>query len=212
MSKSVQSIAACGFAVLLLGASTVAGQAVDTVRPVALRGGGSAPHSPAGVAPPAGYVIGPEDVLTILFWRDKDMSGDVAVRPDGMISIPLLHDVPAAGLTPEQLRERLTVEAAKLVEDPNVTVVVKAIHSRKVFVTGQVTRPGSYPITAPTTVMQLLAMAGGVLEFADSKNIIIMRAEGGRQVAYPFNYKEVLKRRNLKQNIELKPGDTVVVP
>ena len=167
---------------------------------------------PAGAALPAGYVIGPEDVLDVVFWRDKDMSAQVTVRPDGRITLPLLNDVQASGLTPDQLREQLTTVAKKYVEDPSITVVVKAINSRKVFITGMVGKPGSYSLTAPTTVMQLIAMAGGIQEFADSKNIVIMRTENGRQLSYPFNYKEVLKRRNLRQNIELKPGDTVVVP
>jgi polysaccharide export outer membrane protein len=167
---------------------------------------------PAGAALPAGYVIGPEDVLDVVFWRDKDMSAQVTVRPDGRITLPLLNDVQASGLTPDQLREQLTTVAKKYVEDPSITVVVKAINSRKVFITGMVGKPGSYALTAPTTVMQLIAMAGGIQEFADSKNIVIMRTENGRQLSYPFNYKEVLKRRNLRQNIELKPGDTVVVP
>ena len=212
MTNIATVVATSGVAALLLSAATASAQTPQSAPQVALRNANGAPEAPAGVVPPPGYVIGPDDVLTILFWRDKEMSGDVAVRPDGMISLPLLHEVPAAGLTPDQLREKLTAEAAKLMEDPNVTVVVKAIHSRKIFVTGQVTRPGAYPLSAPTTVLQLLAMAGGVLEFADSKNIIVMRVEQGRQVAYRFNYKEVLKRRNLRQNIELKPGDTVVVP
>jgi polysaccharide export outer membrane protein len=172
----------------------------------------AAPVMSAGVPLPAGYVIGPEDVLSVLFWRDKDMTAEVAVRPDGLITLPLINDIEAAGLTPEQLRDEVTKAAAKYVEEPNVTVVVKAINSRKVFVTGQVAKPGAYPMSAPTTVMQLLALAGGIHEFADSKNIIIMRTENGRQMAYRFNYKQVLKRVNLKQNIELKPGDTIVVP
>jgi polysaccharide export outer membrane protein len=167
---------------------------------------------PAGVPLPAGYVIGPEDVLDVVFWRDKDMSAEVSVRPDGRITLPLINEVQAAGLTPEQLRETLTSAAAKFVEEPNVSVVVKTINSRKVFITGQVSKPGVYALTAPTTVMQLIAMAGGLLEFAESKKIIVMRSENGRPVAYPFNYKDVLNRKNLKQNIELKPGDTVVVP
>jgi polysaccharide export outer membrane protein len=167
---------------------------------------------PAGAALPAGYVIGPEDVLDVVFWRDKDMSAQVTVRPDGRITLPLLNDVQASGLTPDQLREQLTAAAKKYVEDPSITVVVKTINSRKVFITGMVAKPGSYALTAPTTVMQLIAMAGGIQEFADSKNIVVMRTENGRQLSYQFNYKEVLKRRNLRQNIELKPGDTVVVP
>ena len=170
------------------------------------------PAIPAGVETPADYVIGPDDVLTIVFWRDKDMSNEVAVRPDGMISLPLLNDVKAAGLTPEQLRVQVTAAAAKLIEDPTVTVVVKQINSRKVFITGQVNKQGPYPLAAPTTVLQLISMAGGVLEYADAKNITILRNEGGKQVVFKFNYKDVSKGKNLKQNIELKPGDTIIVP
>jgi polysaccharide export outer membrane protein len=170
------------------------------------------PNLPTGVAAPADFVIGPNDVLTIVFWRDKDMSTDVSVRPDGKISLPLLNDVQAAGLTPEELRVQITAAAARLVEDPTVSVVVKEINSRKVFITGQVAKPGTYPLTGPTTVLQLIAMAGGVLEYADAKNITIMRTENGKPVSFSFNYKDVTKRKNLKQNIELKPGDTIIVP
>lgn len=163
-------------------------------------------------AVPADYVIGADDVLTIVFWREKDLSGDVAVRPDGRISLPLLNDIEAAGLTPEQLRLRVTGAAAKLLEEPNVTVIVKQINSRKVYITGQVNRPGPYPLTGPTTVVQLIAMAGGVHEYADDENITIMRTEHGKQISFRFNYDEVKKRRRLEQNIPLKPGDTVIVP
>jgi polysaccharide export outer membrane protein len=164
------------------------------------------------VAPPSGYVIGPDDVLSIVFWREKDMSLDVAVRPDGRISLPLLNDVQAAGLTPPELRERLMEESKRFIEDPNVTVIIRQINSRKVYVTGEVGRPGPYPLGGPTTVLQMIATAGGLHEYADDKNIIVMRNENGRMVAYPFNYRDVTKRRNLKQNLELKPGDTIVVP
>ena len=167
---------------------------------------------PAGVSLPNGYVIGPDDVLAIVFWRDKDMSTETTVRPDGKITLPLINEVQAAGLTPEQLRDALQQAATKYLEDPNVSVVVKAINSRKVFITGSVSKPGAYSLSGSTTVVQLIAMAGGVLEFADSKNITIIRNENGKPTAYRFNYKDVLKHKNLKQNIELKPGDTVVVP
>jgi polysaccharide export outer membrane protein len=162
--------------------------------------------------PPGDYTIGPDDVLTIVFWKEKDMSSDVAVRPDGRISLPLLNDVDAAGLTPEQLRVKLAAAADKFLEEPTVTVVVKQINSRKVFITGQVPKPGPYPLTGPTNVVQLIAMAGGVLEYADSENIVIMRTVNGRPMSYEFNYKDVAKRKNLGQNIELKPGDTIIVP
>lgn len=171
-----------------------------------------APVVPGEVVPAAGYVIGAEDVLAVVFWREKDLSVETAVRPDGRITLPLLNDFQAAGLTPDQLRERIQAAAAKYVEDPSVTVVVKAMNSRKVFITGQIARPGQYPLTAPTTVMQLIAMAGGLNEYADSDNIVIMRTEGGQQIARPFSYRDVLNRRALGQNIDLQPGDTVVVP
>ena len=167
---------------------------------------------PAGAPLPADYVIGPEDILTIVFWREKDLSSDVIVRPDGKISLPVLQDVNAAGLTPEQLRDTLTKTAERFVEDPNVTVVVKEINSRRVFITGQVAKPGPYNLTSPMTIVQLLALAGGLLEYADGKNIVIMRTENANPVSYRFNYKEVIERKNLKQNIQLKPGDTVMVP
>jgi polysaccharide biosynthesis/export protein len=168
--------------------------------------------SGAAVTPPPGYVIGADDVLSIVFWREKDMSAEVVVRPDGLISLPLLNDIRADGLTPEQLRATLNEAARKLVEDPNVTVVVRAINSRKVFVTGNVVRPGAYPLTATMDVLQVIALAGGVTEFADSKKINVVRRESGKSLSFKFNYKDVSQGKNLQQNISLKPGDTVVVP
>lgn len=165
-----------------------------------------------GVTAPPDYVIGPDDQLAILFWRDKDISGDVTVRPDGKISLPLLNDIQAAGLTPDQLREKIVDEAKRYIDDPNATVVVKGINSLKVFITGQVAKPGPYALTSPTTVLQLISTAGGLNEYAKEKGIMIMRTENGRQVAMKFNYKDVVRGKNLKQNILLKPGDTVIVP
>ena len=168
--------------------------------------------APEPTAVPADYVIGPDDVLTIVFWREKDLSGDVSLRPDGRISLPLINDVDAAGLTPEQLRVRLTQAANQYIEEPTVTVVVKQINSRKLFITGQVAKPGPYPMMGPTTVVQLITMAGGILEYADEKNIAILRTENGRAISLRFNYDEVKKRKKLEQNVALKPGDTVIVP
>jgi polysaccharide export outer membrane protein len=180
-------------------------------------GDGKSPKASGAVAPSGAptaddYVIGPDDVLAVVFWRDKDMSAEVAVRPDGKISLPVLNEVVASGLTAEQLRARITEAATKFVADPTVSVVVKAINSRKVFITGMVAKPGDYAIPGRTTVLQLIAMAGGLHEFADAKNISINRIENGRQLNLRFNYKDVSKGRNLKQNIELKPGDTIIVP
>jgi polysaccharide export outer membrane protein len=165
-----------------------------------------------GVVPPPGYVIGPEDVLSILFWREKNLSADVIVRPDGRISLPLLNDVQAAGLTADELREKVMTEAGNFVEDATATVVVKQINSRKVYITGNVAKPGLYPLTGPMNVLQLIAIAGGLLEFADGDKIRVMQMENGNPIALPFNYKHVSAGKNLRQNIELKPGDTVVVP
>jgi polysaccharide export outer membrane protein len=167
----------------------------------------------AAVTPlPADYVIGPEDVLGVVFWRDQDMTGDVTVRPDGKVTLPLLGDVYAAGLTPEALRDEVQKAATKYLQDPSVVVVVRTINSRKVFITGEVGTPGAYPLTSPRNVMQLIALAGGLTEYADSKNITIMRLEQGTQRSFKFNYKDVAGGKKLEQNIQLKSGDTVVVP
>jgi polysaccharide biosynthesis/export protein len=171
------------------------------------------PVAPAqAVTPPPGYVIGPDDVLTVLFWREKDMSVEVSVRPDGMITLPVINEVKAAGLTPEQLRATVTEAAGKYVEEPSVTIAVKQINSRKVFVTGQVAKPGPYPLTGPTTVLQAIATAGGLVDFAKSERIMILRTTGTKTGTFKFNYKDVSKGNKLEQNIELQPGDTVVVP
>ena len=165
------------------------------------------------VTPPPDYVIGPDDVLAVLFWREKDMSVEqVAVRPDGKITLPLLNDVQAAGLTPDQLREAVQKAASQFVEDANATIVVRMINSRRFFVTGQVGKPGPYPLAGPMTVLQALAMAGGTAEFAKTDKIIIMRTTAGKSETFKFNYKDVLKGKNLQQNILLRPGDTILVP
>ncbi len=167
---------------------------------------------PTDPAVPPGYVIGTDDVLSIVYWKDKDMSADAQVRPDGRIALPLINEVVAAGLTPDQLREKLTEESKKYMEDANITVVVRQINSRRVFITGEVNKPGPYPLTAATSVMQLIAMAGGLREYADSKKIIIMRTDQGKTTSLRFNYRDVTSGKNLQQNVALQPGDTVVVP
>jgi polysaccharide biosynthesis/export protein len=170
------------------------------------------PGTTGGITPPSDYVIGADDQLRVVFWRDDSMSGDVVVRPDGKISLTLLNDIQAAGLTPNQLREQLTQAAARYVTDPSVTVIVKQINSRKVYVTGQVNKPGPYLLNDNMTILQMLAVAGGLQEWADADHILVMRTENGQQKSYKFNYKDVRKGKNLQQNIMLKPGDTLVVP
>jgi polysaccharide export outer membrane protein len=163
-------------------------------------------------AAPPDYVIGPDDQLSVVFFLNKDASTDVVVRPDGKISLPLLNDIQASGLTPEQLRGEVSQLARRFFQDPNPTIIIKQINSRKVFITGYVAKPGNYPLLGATTVLQLIATAGGITEEADAKKIVVMREEGGRQETYPFNYKEVVRQANMKQNISLRPGDIVVVP
>jgi polysaccharide biosynthesis/export protein len=172
---------------------------------------GVAAAAPAA-ATPSDYVIGPGDMLSIVFWREPDLSAKVVVRPDGRISIALLNDVVATGLTPEQLGLKLADGAKRFVQDPTVTVVVEQINSRRVFITGQVSKPGPYPLMSSMNVLQLISIAGGLLEYADDKGIIVMRNENGKPTIYKFNYKDVIRGKNLKQNIDLKPGDTVSVP
>jgi len=167
--------------------------------------------SVAAVAVSPDYVIGPEDQLSIVFFQNHDMSADVVVRPDGKISLPLINEIKASGLTPEQLREEVRTDARRFVQEPNPTVVVKQINSRKVFITGAVEKPGSYSLNGPTTILQLIAAAGGLKEYADSKNIAIVRNDNGRPASLTFNYQEFLTKKNFEQNVRLQPGDTVIV-
>jgi polysaccharide biosynthesis/export protein len=217
MTRTIFAKHSCLGAVLVITSLVpTLGQAQSTQKPAAGAPPAATAAPPAaataGVTTPAGYLIGPEDALAIVYWREKELSAEVIVRPDGMISLPLLNDIRAEGLTPEQLRAALTTAASKYVEDPTVTVVVKAINSRKVSITGQVSKPGPYPLGGPTTVLHLISTAGGLAEYANKKKIIVLRTEGGKSVALPFNYEEVTAGKRLQQNVELKPGDIVVVP
>jgi polysaccharide export outer membrane protein len=202
----MKSVTAATAFVLVTAAA--AGAAAQDLR----QANGATAAATAGAVLPRGYVIGTDDVLSVLFWREKDMSADVTVRPYGKVTLPLLNDVQAAGLTPEEFRGRVVEAARRFVESPNATVIVKEIKSRKVFITGRVDKPGPYPLTENMTVLQLIAVAGGLRDFADGDNISVLRDENGRQVVFEFNYQDVLRRKKLQQNIPLKPGDTVVVP
>src|SRR4051794_14186621 len=195
---------------LVLGCASTAAAEPQAIAGAAQSAATSA--ASAGSVLPAGYVIGPSDVLSIVFWRDKDMSADVTVRPDGKITLPLLNEVTAGGFTPEELRVRLVEAAKKYLEDPNATVAVKEVHSRNVFITGNVAKPASYPLTGEMSALQLIALAGGLLEYADGGSIVIIRNEAGRTDYLKFNYKDVVKQKNVQQNVTLKPGDTVIVP
>ncbi len=158
------------------------------------------------------YVIGPEDVLDVSVWEEPRFSRTVPVRPDGKISLPLLNDIQAAGLTPMRLAASITEMLRKYVAQPQVTVTVITINSRRVYVLGEVAHPGPMPLLPSMTVLQAIANAGGFTQFANEKTIYVLRDENGKQNRYPFNYKEAIRGGPLKQNIVLKAGDTIVVP
>jgi polysaccharide export outer membrane protein len=165
---------------------------------------------PVSVAGPS-YVIGADDMLLISVWKEPDLTATLPVRPDGNISLPLLNDVAAAGLSPTQLAASITEKLKKFVADPRVTVVVTQINSQKIFVMGEVQHTGAIQLLPNMTVLQALADAG-FTQFANTKGIYVLRAENGRQQKIPVNYKRLLKGQAIDQNIILKPGDTIVVP
>jgi|SRR5690242_17947396 len=158
------------------------------------------------------YVIGSEDVLDISVWKEPDLSRTVPVRPDGKISLPLLNDVQAAGLTPPQLAAAITTSLNKFVTTPQVTVIVTQINSQRVYLLGEVTRPGAYTLIPGMTFLQALSNAGGFTSYANPKKIYLLREENGKQQKLFFNYKEVIEGKRTDQNVLLKTGDTIVVP
>jgi polysaccharide export outer membrane protein len=173
--------------------------------------GADASAAQAAAADPS-YIIGADDVLDISVWKEPDVSRSVPVRPDGKISLPLVSDVQAAGLTPTQLAADLTTRLKKFLNDPQVTVVVTAINSRRIYIVGEVARPGAFPLLPNMTVLQALADAGGFTTFANTKKIHILRMINGKQTEFPFEYREVLEGNKTSENITLLPGDEIVVP
>lgn len=172
-------------------------------------------QKPAAATAPvvdADYKIGPQDVIRIDVWKEPDISRTIPVRPDGKISLPLLNDVQAAGLTAMQLAASLRESLSKYLTSPQVTVTVNEINSRRVYLTGEVARAGALPLLPNMTVLQALSSGGGFTQFAKLKNIYVLRTEDGKQVKHPFNYKEVVKGNLAEQNILLLPGDVIVVP
>jgi polysaccharide biosynthesis/export protein len=158
------------------------------------------------------YIIGAQDVLDISVWKEPEVSRVVPVRPDGKISLPLLNDVLAAGLTPSQLAAQITVSLKKYVTSPQVTVIVTTINSQRIYIIGEVTRPGAFPMLPGMNVLQGLSSAGGFTQFAKTRSIYVLRMENGKQQKYPVNYKDVVSGKHPDQDISLKAGDTIVVP
>ena len=184
---------------------------VAAASPVAHAQKPGAPNTTAAIAVPVDYVIGVEDVLSVVFWREKDMSAEVVVRPDGKISLPMLNDVTAAGLTPEALATAVASAGAKFVRDAGATVIVKEIRSRKIYIIGEVAKPGTFQMGSEMTVLQALGEAGGFIEGAKKSDVAIVRNQGGKQQRFKFNYNDVVKGKNPAQNIRLLPGDTIIV-
>ena len=158
------------------------------------------------------FVIGQNDVLDISVWKEPDISRKVPVRPDGKISLPLLNDIQAAGLTPMQLQTQITEKLKKFLTEPQVTVIVAEINSRRIYMLGEINRPGAYPLLPNMTVLQAISGAGGFTQFANSSKIRVLRMENGKQLSLNFHYKDVIQGKNIDQNIVLKPGDSIVVP
>lgn len=158
------------------------------------------------------YRIGAQDVLKIDVWREDQLTRTVPVRPDGKITLPLLNDIQAVGLTPMELAGVIREELRKFITNPQVTVSVTEINSRRIYVNGEVNKAGAYQLLAHMTVLQALSGSGGFTTFSNVKNIYVLRSVNGKAVKIPFNYKEAIKGKNVNQNIELQPGDVIVVP
>jgi polysaccharide biosynthesis/export protein len=198
-------------AATMLAQSDGSSQVVTDKDDAAAKSGSAAADAKQAPAAAPDYVIGADDTLHISVWKEPDLSETLPVRPDGKISMPLLNDVIAAGLTPLELKDSITEKLKKYIADPRVTVVVTAMNSRRIFVTGEVTHTGPMPLLPHMTVLQALAQAG-FTQFANLKGIYLLRTENGKQVKLLFNYKQVVKGDHPEQNIVLLPGDTVVVP
>ncbi|MFZ0771051.1 MAG: polysaccharide biosynthesis/export family protein [Candidatus Sulfotelmatobacter sp.] len=158
------------------------------------------------------FVIGNDDVLAINVWKEPDISRSIPVRSDGKISLPLVGEVQAAGLTPLRLEKDIASKLKNYISEPEVTVMVQQVNSQKFNILGQVAKPGSYVIANSPTVLDAIALAGGFRDFAKKKNIYVLRQGASGESRIPFNYKDVSQGKNMSQNIKLQPGDTIIVP
>jgi polysaccharide export outer membrane protein len=208
MKKAMKFAVVMGIGLL---AAAMLGQASTAVKSDAAKGDRPAVTQAPDTTSPSDYIIGADDQLRISVWKEPDLSETLPVRPDGKISMPLLNDIPAAGLTPVQLKDSITEKLKKFIADPRVTVVVTAMNSRRIFISGEVLHGGPMILLPHMTVLQALSQAG-FSQFANPKAIYLLRTENGRQRKIAFNYKQVVKGNHPEQNIMLQPGDTVVVP
>jgi polysaccharide export outer membrane protein len=206
------------FCSLLIGAGCLSAQSTETSGQQSAASQSEAPARqsapPASITAPGSAVdtttfkIGPQDILKIVVWREPDFTGLYTVHSDGKFTLPLVGDILAGGLTAEQVQKNVATALSKLIVKPNVTVTVQQVYSQKYYMDGQIGRTGEYALAAPTTVLEAISIAGGLRDFANAKKIYVLR----KDKRIPFNYKDVIKGKNLAQNIYLQAGDHVVVP
>lgn len=202
--RFIAFVIASGSLSVALAAQAPSGRAPDARAPEASAVGAPDPRS-------AGFLIGPEDILDVQVWKNAELSRTVPVRPDGKVSLPLVNDIQAAGLTPTKLREQLTARLAEFVESPEVSVIVREVHSVKVAVVGSVRMPGRYEVKSPATVLEMIAQAQGLTEFAARDHIVVIRqVEGGTTTRVPFNYRKAAESE--KDNFFVRAGDIIFVP
>ncbi len=201
----VVAVLAAGCANAARGVAPAASTAVPAPATVA---NARAPKEAGG----GSYEIGPEDLLEISVWREKDLQREVLVRPDGWLTFPLVGNIRAAGKTPQELQAEITARLRKYIPDPVVTVTLRKVQGLKIFVIGKVGKPGEYVVGRYVDVLQALTLAGGLTPFAKEDDIKILRKEGGRERVIPFDYNQVKRGRNLEQNIRLQAGDVIMVP
>lgn len=212
---ATKSLISIGFLVLALSASVMGQTQTGTVRqaqaaPLSTTAGESVA---AASSQDRAYVIGDDDLLSINVWKEPELTTSIPVRSDGKISLPLIGEVQASGKTPVQLKEDIASKLRTYLDQPDVTVTVLQMNSQKFNILGRVLKPGSYSLTANTTVLDAIAAAGGLQDFAKQKGIYILRkAPEGDATRIPFNYKDVIRGNHLEENIKLKPNDTIVVP
>jgi polysaccharide export outer membrane protein len=206
MPSQIRFVAAVLFVTLGSCLNLAAQSPASGRKPEATAAVTTAANTPGGVD----YLIGPQDVVNIDVWKEPEITRTIPVRPDGKISLPLLNDVQAAGLTAMQLAANIREGLTKFLNGPQVTVTVTQINSRRVFVTGEVAHSGAMPLLPGMTALQALSASGGFTQFAREKSIYILRTENGKQVKHPYNYKDVLKGK--AEDIPLLPGDVIVVP
>jgi len=206
--KKLMSFGIIGIGLLLIGHSLAFSQTEKAEKETLLKKQAQAEV----VADSENYIIGSEDILYIHIWKEEHLSRTVPVRRDGIISLPLVDEIKAEGLTPLQLKEILAQRFKEFIGDPNITVMVMEANSFKVYLSGQIRNPGVYRLRSETSLLQIISMAGGFTDWANQKKILIIRKEGGKEKRITVNYKKIVKGEDPGSNIILKAGDTIIVP